>query len=294
MSRAVVVAGIVVAAGSAALLASAAGEAADGARPVPPSTVFEQKGFPAAAREALGRRVLVLSADPGKPRKAALLESGRAPEGWALYPGASPRSPSFGPVLDGLAAAAGAAWDRDRGFPPEIRAALEAFAVKALLVDDAGKGARPVQALDRAEPVLRIDESRTAPNATAVEFVAGLRTTAAKESEGWTWSDWEDSLWGGAVTVETSRAGRFLFPYPAEGARATVDGAPAKLAPGGPLVAIDLPAGKSRVEVGTTEPAPERTRAILGGAGLVVGLLMVVLSLRPSRAQLEAAAERQG
>lgn len=217
MKRGLLLAALVLAAVSAGALAFGVSHSGTAVRPVPPGSDILRRAGETAAREALGRRVLVLTADPGKPRTSEILESSRAPEGWALYPATPPGAGEFGSWLASLAATAAASWDRDAGLPQDLRPALALFCVKALVVDDAGKGAPPVRIFEQAEPVLRIGgaDGGAAAGAGAKDvraLAAALAATPARESEGWTWEDWDDSLWGGAVTVRTERAGRFVFP----------------------------------------------------------------------------------
>jgi len=291
MKRVPALVAVVLAVPSAIALWSAASSAGEAIRPVAPETEALRRGHSVAGREALGRRVLVLLADPGKPRTSSILESGRAPEGWALYAATPPDAGDFGTWTQSLAAAAGASWDRDRGVAPDVARALSLFAVKAVLADDAGKGAKLLTVLDVAEPVLRLDGGDGAEAKDPVSLAALLQTSPARESNGWTWSDWDDTLWGGAVTVETKRAGRFLFPYPAAGGRVTVNDAPAIRASAGPLLAIDLPAGTSRVDVRFLEGGSGQTLAIAGAAGLAAALLALLIALRPSHAEVVAAAD---
>lgn len=311
MKRGLALTCAVVALASVASLWRAVSLAGGAIRPVTPANVALERGFPFAAEAALGRRVLVLLADPAKPRTGEILESGRAAEGWVLFPGAPPGSADLQAALDALAARAAAAFDRQRDFPDDVAQALALFAVKAVLVDDGGKGAEPLRTLARAEPVLRLD-AETAPGTSGdvgdpVALAASLRTSLPRESAGWTASDWEDAMWGGAVTIETSEPARFVFPYPAAGAHVTVNDArvdvsaapapeaeraPPAASQAGPLLVLDLPAGRSRVDVRFVEPGPGETFAVLGAAGFVLALLTFIVSLRPSRAEIEAAAAR--
>jgi hypothetical protein len=284
----VLLAAAAVALASAALLWRASALAGAGVAPVVPANEFLARAQPAAAQAALGRRVLVVAADPGARRTGEILESGLAPEGWRLYPATD--DAAFAQALADLAGSAAASFDPRRGLAPEAERALALFAVKALLVDDAGKRTtESLRPLAQAEPVLRLEGVAPAA-ADPVALAAGLRTTPARESVGWTWSDWEDALWGGAVTVETAAPARFVFPYPAGAGRVTVDGAPAARAAAGPLLALDLPAGRSRVTVEGIPPGAGSALAVAGAAGLLLALGTALVALRPSRAEIEAAA----
>ena len=296
MKCALIVASVAVALLSGGALWRAAATAGSAVKSVPSDSAVFDIGFPVAAQAALGRRVLVLHADPAKPRTGRILESGRAPEGWTLFPGAPPGADDFAASLDALGARAAAAFDRERGLPADVEQALALFAVKAVLVDDGGKGAAPLRTLDHAEPVLRLDADGGAASADAsdpVHFAASLKTSFPRESAGWTASDWEDAMWGGAVTIDSTQAARFVFPHPAAGANVSVNGASVSPSHVGPLLVLDLPAGRSRVEVRFLEPGAGETLAVVGAAGLVAAILTLLVALRPSRADVEAGAARE-
>ncbi|MCE9634817.1 MAG: hypothetical protein K8T90_03845, partial [Planctomycetes bacterium] len=182
MKRGLAIVSAVVALASAVALWRAAASAGDVVKPAVPASDLLRRAYPAAAREAIGRRVLVLRADPGKPLVAEILESGRAPEGWSLFPGVSPAAaadaPEFGAALSALASAAGASHDRDRGVSASMVPALSLFCVKTVIVDDAGKGAVPVTVLKDAEPVLRVN-ARPAGRLTTSDPVSLAAALAA-------------------------------------------------------------------------------------------------------------------
>ncbi|MCE9636482.1 MAG: hypothetical protein K8T90_12320 [Planctomycetes bacterium] len=120
-----------------------------------------------------------------------------------------------------------------------------------------------------------------------VSLAAALAATPGRAADGWTWSDWDDELWGGAVTVATERPGRFVFPYPARGGHVLVNGAevaPAASVAGSPLLVLDLAAGTSRVEVRFTERGAGEILAVIGAAGLVAGLIGFLLAIRTTPA----------
>lgn len=275
---------------SAGMLWRAAATAGGAVAPAAPEDPFCASAFRAASQQALGRRVLVLHADPGRARKAGILESGRAPEGWALYPPTADGG-AFADVLAALADRAAAAFDPRTGFPADVEAALGLFGVKCVVVDDSGKRSTPpLRTIARAEPVLRLDGAAASPPADPVAFAAHVRVSASRETSGWTFADWEDELWGGAVTVETSSPATFVFPYPAGASDVRVDGAAAETLAVGPFLALALPAGRSRVEVRGAESSGSGALAIAGAAGLLVSLTALVIAVRPSRADVERAA----
>lgn len=259
---------------SAAFLGFRAGAAAD--KPVGRPT----RGAAQAAERAFGRRVLVIDLPRGKPHSAAIYESHKAPEGWALYDGAPPGAGPLRDALASLAAAAKESYDLERRrATPEVERALDLFAVKTVLIQ--GITDQPL-VVDRteAEPVLRIAGSVPADGEPAagdpVALAASLRAADTLHR------DWDDDLWGGGIVVEADTAGRFVFPYAAEGAVVTVGGAPVA-APGraGPLLVLDLPAGRSRVEVSRRDAEWTDLLPIAAMAGLMGGLLWFLLSVRP-------------
>jgi hypothetical protein len=182
-----------------------------------------------------------------------------------------------------LAEGAARGFDRDSSrFSPEVEGALDLFAVKIVLVDPVESG-HQIRMLTRqhAEPVQRA-EAGGAPKddvlPVALAQSLGLKQTLFR--------DYDDELWGGALVVEAATAGRFVFPFPAESATVRVDGKPAAPLRAGPLVMLELPAGRPHVSVTHGTLGLRAWIPILAAAGLALGGIGFLVSIRPSAAEL--------
>lgn len=250
-----------------------------------------------AAEASGGRRVLVLRGRRGTPRTAEVLEAARSAEGWSLFAAAPDDGGAFAGALAELAARARREWSADTGLPPATVRALELLDVKVVLVDavdgaevpgrlapDAGLAPAPgglFLRVTRAEPVARVAGEVTG-SADPAALVASLRPEPASIL------DPEDSLWGGAVTVDAPTPGRYVFAWPPEAESVTVDGRPASPVPGSALLVLDLPAGRSRVEV-RWRTADARGWIVVASVGLlVVSLAALFVALRPAPVVEEA------
>ncbi|MCG3133927.1 MAG: hypothetical protein HMLKMBBP_01194 [Planctomycetes bacterium] len=230
-----------------------------------------------AAERAFGRRVLVINRPDGKPPSASVHESHKAPEGWALYEGAPPGADGLRGALAALAARALETFDENRRkASPEVEAALDLFAVKTVLFQRRPEEAALVVDRPEAEPVLRVGGDVPPDAADPVALARALRAEETPHR------DWDDDLFCGGIVVESETPGRFVFPYAAEGALVTVAGAPVAT-PGraGPLLLLDLPAGRTRVDVARRERAWSDVVPVAAMAGLMGGLIWFLLTLRP-------------
>jgi hypothetical protein len=273
--------------------------------PVPPPEGASRESRDALLRVAEGaggRRVLYVRGKRGTARSARILESGRAPEGWAVYDAAPPGAGDLAAVLGALASRAAAEWDAASGLPSATVRALEVFDVKTILVDatdgfevpsrlpsDGSLAAAPgVPALrvTRAEPVRRLT-GVLPPTTDPVEFARSLAAEPAAIG------DDEDRLWGGSMTVDAPTPGRYLFAWPAGAPVVEVDGRPVEPVAGTPFLVLDLPAGRSRVDVRRVVAEPRGWVVVGGLLALVAGLFGAIASFRPSRDEIEAAAARQ-
>lgn len=301
--RAVALGSVVVAVAAGATLLFAARAESDALAPLPIPDGTTQRQLAArtlAAQHAHGRRVLLVRGPRGSPRDAAIVESGRAPAGWSFYAGAPAGRRDLAELLDGLARRAADAWDPATGLPPAVVRALELLDVKAVLVDGGrdvelpsrfpadgslapGKGA-PILRVTRAEPVVRI-ASDAVPSGDALAMAASLGAEPASIL------DPEDTLWGGAVTVDAPVAGRYLFAWPAGAASVTIDGRDATPVAGWPVLVLDLPAGRSRV-VSNWVTADVRGWVVIGATALLgAAVVTLLLALRPTTPDVLAAAD---
>jgi len=300
-ARLAVVAAVLAAGSAAALpLAGRGGTAAPAPLARPGTLLPESAAALARAAEAAGgRRVLVLRGARGVPRTGEIGEAAQGADGWTLVAATPDGSGALATTLSRLATDAARAWSADSGLPAGIVDSLAFLDVKVVLVDAGGTfevprrppegsglsqmpGA-PFLRVTRAEPVVRV--GGVLSDATvAATLLDTMRPAPAAIL------DPEDSLWGGAVTVEATSAGRYAFAWPAaagvaRGARITVDGAPATPVVGSTLLVLDLPAGRSRVEVSWTAADARGWVVIAAAAGLAAALVVLLLALRPALAR---------
>jgi len=251
-------------------------------RPVRPAERYLTVAYPAAAAAAYGRRVLVVHNPPLEPAHGDVYESARSPGGWELYAAAPAGARAMHAAMQRIAAQASSDWEDDRRLSEDTIHALAEAGVAIVVVEDGRRIVSPEEAADvpgvspeagvpslrvrGAEPVMRVPEG----------LDAGLRTVARTR-------DFEDGLWGGSVVVEVEHAGRYVFAWPAEGARVTIDGVVTEAqsySDALPLVAADLPAGTPRVEVRYAD-AGRRAWVAMGGAlALTIGVLLLLLAFR--------------
>lgn len=281
---------LVVTLASAGLLVWSGLGGARGPRPVVANPPDRARVWEQAAAKAFGRRVLLITAKRGTTPTGGIFEADRSSGIWALYDAAPGGSTALETSLFDLAQRAAETFDKDRRkCAADVERALDLFAVKTVVYDavELNTGAFITERQD-AEPVQRLGSAVAAELATAkdpVALAAGLRTSQAM------FLDWDDALWGGALNVEVKDAGPHVFPFGAEGARVVVDGvAVASPSRAGPLLVLDLPKGNPRVEVTYDGAAGQSWVPVAGIAGLVLGLLAFLISVRPTAAEIEASA----
>jgi hypothetical protein len=247
-----------------------------------------------AAAAANGQRVLVVVARPGVAPAGRIVQSARAPEGWRPYaPTYDPADPLV-PVLDALADAAAKDFATDRRFERDTVRALQVFGVAVVVASDgtsvitpAAEERDPNVGISPEVPALRLrhtnpvflllaDGGQRDP-ADPVGYVKSLRYGDAQ------FQDDSYSQWGGAVTIDASAEGEYLFPWSAAGARVTLDGSSVEpRAAGLPMLLVKVPQGRHRVEVAYGDAQTLREIIVIASAaGVVIGLLAMWLALRP-------------
>jgi hypothetical protein len=250
-----------------------------------------------AAQAAQGRRVLAILSKRGAPAVARIFDSGRVPEGWRAFAPTAEAADPLLPALQRLADAAAADFAPDHRLENETLRALAVFDVAVVAATDgenailpqigerdASVGAAPeVPGLRvrHAEPIFQFLAEE--PTAAADDPVGFSRRLVLSDAVGASEQDMERAPWDVAVTVESPAAAEYLFPSSVAGARVTVDGEPARFrAARVPMLVVELPAGRHRVEVRYgRERAGREWLAIAAAAGAVASLVALWLGLRP-------------
>jgi hypothetical protein len=247
-----------------------------------------------ASAAANGQRVLVITMKPGVAATGRILQSARGAEGWMPFDATPDATNPLVPALEALAAAAAADFAPDQRFNAETVRALQVFGVAIVVASDGSSIITPTA--DERDPnvgtspevpalrlrhtnavFLLLAESGAHDSNDPVGFVRAMRYGDAQ------FQDDEYAQWGGAVTIDVARESEFIFPWPAGGARVTVDGAPAATrAAGQPMLVVRMPSGRHRVEVAYGEPQTARNViAIAAAAGAVAAFVALWLGLRP-------------
>ena len=248
-----------------------------------------------AAQAAQGLRVMTIVRKPGTEPVVSVYESARGSSGWGAWDPTPTADDALLPALRKLCDAAGADFARDGRMSPPTQKALALLGVGVLVagdgtnvvLPDAGErdpavGTAPeVPALRfrHAQPVfLFLAEEPTVASDDVISFARTLRKGDANFTE------YEDRApWGGAMTVEMPADGEVLIPWPAQGARVAIDGAPATFrAARVPVLLVKVPAGRHRIDVRYGEDASGREwLTIAASLGVVVSLLALWIGLRP-------------
>ncbi len=274
---------------------------ADAVRPV----VREDIGasLPRAAQAAQGQRVLVIVAKPGTAASGAIYDSSKVPGGWdAFVPTADPADPLV-PALDALARSAALEFARDSKFSAATVRALGVFGVAVVVLSDGTNvlmpdpGERdpslgvaidvPALRVRHAEPAfLFLNEQPAIEPSDALGFARALRFGSADlRGVG------DHAPWGGDVTVEAAGPSQYLLPWPAHGARVSVDGAPAEFrAARVPMLVVSTPAGRHEISVRYGDERTGRQWLVITAAFIAVASAIALwLGLRPQVAPAEEA-----
>ncbi len=257
---------------------------AGGARPVRPDVRALAELHARAAGAAFGRRVLVVRRGGTEPSSGRIFESAPAAGGFGLFDAAPPGAPEFQRACDALAARVAGEWESRGRIAPATATALAHAGVAIVCREDGTQAVAPdgndvVAGLDPAESVPGLRVRGAEPVLRVVPGGDGAETLEPAP-----FLDFDDGLWGGAVTVDASAAGMYVFAWPAAGGSVTVDGAdvaPRTWAGELPLLRLDLPAGRTRVVARYVEDAARGRLAIAGALAAVVGLVTLLVLVRP-------------
>ncbi len=254
--------------------------------PIPGRHLVE--AYPAVAAAAYGRRVLIVHDVPLNAPTAEIVESARMPGGWALHPATPPGETALASGLARLAADAAAAWDADATLTEALVRDLARGCVAVVLIEN-GKEVVSAPALAAvpglsalagtrvyrvagAEPVYRDGGDEKGPH--------GVRPYLSPAAH----LQYEDSLWGGSLTIDADASGDYVLPWPVEGADVRVGGAPvtpATLRAELPYIVLSLDSGRHDVVVAYVEDGARGRFAIGGALGLAIAVVGLLLALRP-------------
>lgn len=304
-SAATVLAAVGLVVASLAALVIASGDSERAVQPEPFEYQFEEPMRQSVAEYAAGRRVLWIDAGAAGGPEARVLESARAGGTWALYDPAPPAASEFAELLDRVARSAAAEFAGTGGIRGATLTALARLDVTFLVAHDerewvavettdgdrverVGRGLR----LRKAEPCVQLVEPEVARAAVEVGdgplgWMASLETAAAVATD----IDLQP-VREGSLTLTASEPSTYLLAFPVEGALVSVGGTvverPDSL---GPLLLLELPAGRHEVSVRYRETDIGQWLGVAGALGLFVGLGLLLVSLRARVAASQALAE---